>query len=584
MKKKIVSLLLSLLMLISLMPTVVLAAGSNISMTVTPSAHTLDTLRVGDTVTVTVVNNAMTVTSFVFNVKFDKDKFECKSIKGTGKNPDKYYLVDQYDDTVPSGTASTTAEANNSGTIGFGWAATSDANYKATTIVTITFEVKAVGSATFVLTEKSDGQDGFIGQVSTTPVTVSSAASNDLPVAIAKPATGGTPETTIDDTNYTGSITWTPEVTGGKFAANTEYTANVTLTAKGEYQFASNVKPIVAGADKVTVENVADDGKTLTFKAEFPETGDRTLKDIDIITKPELKLAVPKAAPNATATNERSLAVTGVYDDGSVGGPVAVNWEITTTPIPKGVSLVGSTLKVTNKAEAGKFTIKATSTEGGYTDIETVTITKEPAKETHIVATAPTDGTNITIPNVGTKTSGSCSYKFYDQYGAEMPGIGATWKVKLEPTTVTGVTLTTDGAIAVTNDATTCTATVYAEGSGVKSNEITFNIARAASVATSLTLNGSADSVTVPTVTEPGTTKCEYATYTATVKDQYGQEMPGETITWSITGNLGVTINNGQLIVTNKATDDDVTITAKSGALTATKNVTSTRIRQRSAS
>lgn len=120
----------------------------------------------------------------------------------------------------------------------------------------------------------------------------------------------------------------------------------------------------------------------------------------------------------------------------------------------------------------------------------------------------------------------------------------------------------------------TCTVKLYAESGALKSNEITFNIAREASVAKSLTIEGTADSVNVPTVTEPGTTRCEYATYTAKVKDQYGAEMTGETIEWSVTENPGVTINNGQLTVTNKADAGTVTITAKSGNLTATKPVT----------
>lgn len=300
-----------------------------------------------------------------------------------------------------------------------------------------------------------------------------------------------------------------------------------------------------------------------------------TLKGIDIITNPALTLAVPTAAPNAAATNERSLAVTGVYDDGS-GGPVAVTWEITTSPIPKGVSLDGSTLKVTNEAKAGTFGIKATYTDGSttYTDSETVTIKKDGPVATAIVATAPAT-TSITVPTGSTTTSGNCSYKVYDQYGAEMPGTTATWKMKLEPATVTGVTLIpANGSISVTSDATACKAILYAEIGEVKSNEITFNIARAASVATSLTIEGSADSVNVPTVTEPGTTECAYASYTAKVKDQYGEVMPGQTIAWSITDNPGVAINNGQLTVTNKATAGNVTITAKSGTLTATKTVT----------
>ena len=304
----------------------------------------------------------------------------------------------------------------------------------------------------------------------------------DLPVTITAPVKGGTPETTISGTNYTGTIAWEGNPT--TFAANTAYTAKVELTANTGYQFASDVNPTVTDAT-ISEKSVSADGKTLSFKATFPETDSKTLKGIDIITTPALTLAVPTAAPNATATNERSLAVTGVYDDGT-GGSVAVNWKITTDPIPTGVSLDGSTLKVTNEAGAGQVRIEASSTEGGYTDAEFVTITKADPAATHIVATAPTTGTNITIPNGGTNTSGNCSYKVYDQYGAAMTGISATWKMKLDPATVTGVTLTTDGAIAVTNAATTCTATVYAESGGVKSNEITFNIAREASVATTL--------------------------------------------------------------------------------------------------
>lgn len=402
----------------------------------------------------------------------------------------------------------------------------------------------------------------------TAPTTIT----GDLDVTIAKPKKGDAPETNISGTNYTGSITWTPAVTDGKFAASTEYTANVTLTAKDGYQFADGVNPSVAGATGVTGVEVKDSGKTLTFNAKFPKTDTRTLEHIDIITNPALELAVPTAAPNATATNERSLAVTGIYDDDSVG-PATVTWEITTTSIPKGVSLDGSTLKVTNKAETGTFTIKATSTEGGHTDIETVTITKDVSKETAIVATAPTTGTNITIPNGGTTTSGNCSYKVYDQYGAEMTGSHATWK--MDPETVAGVTfIPANGSISVNNTATTSTVKLYAESGGVKSNEITFNIARETSVAKSLTIEGSINSVNVPTVTEPGTTECAYAAYNATVKDQYGAEMPGQTIAWSVTDNPGVTINNGQLTVTNKATAGNVTITATSGTLTATKTVT----------
>lgn len=398
------------------------------------------------------------------------------------------------------------------------------------------------------------------------------AITGGLAVDITAPVKGKVPQSDIAaTTQYTGSITWDPTVTGGKFAADTAYTANVTLTAKDGYQFADGVNPSVAGADSVTGGEVKDSGKTLTFDAKFPKTDTKTLKDIDIEITSPLEVAVPKAAPNETATNERTFVALGVYDDNSTA-PVDVTWKITTDPIPKGVSLVGNTLKVTNEAETCTFTIKATFAEG-VTDIETVTITKDVSKETAIVATAPTTGTNITIPNGGTNTSGQCSYKVYDQYGAGMTGTTATWK--MDPETVTGVTFVpANGSFSVDNTATTSTVKLYAEIGALKSNEIIFNIARAASVPTSLTIEGSADSVTVPTVTEPGITKCEYASYTAKVKDQYGEVMDGQTFEWSVTENPGVTINNGQLTVTNKATAGDVTITVKSGTFTKTKTVT----------
>ena len=410
-------------------------------------------------------------------------------------------------------------------------------------------------------------------------ITLREKLTGELVVAITKPEKGDTPETNITGTNYTGSIDWTPAIAaGGKFAANTEYTANVTLTAKDGYQFAEGVTPSVAGADSVTGGEVKDSGSKLEFKATFPETGAATLKGIKIIDKIDghaLTVDVPHAAPNTTETNTLTLVATSVYD-AAPGGPVAATWEITNDPKLTGVSIDKDTGKLTVDNTAAGDDVHVKAEFNGETDRVTVTITKEPAKETHIVATAPAGGTNITIPNGGTNTSsGNCSYKVYDQYGAEMTGSHATWKMKLDPTTATGVHLIdANGSISVTSGATACKAILYAEIGALKSNEITFNIARAASVATSLEINVTPDSVNVPTVTEPGTTSSAYATYTATVKDQYGQEMPGQTIEWSVTDNPGVTINNGQLTVTNKADAGTVTITAKSGSLNANKDVT----------
>lgn len=541
-----------------------------------------NTAKVGDTikVTYTVPKKVEEIASVSAKIKFDSASVQLTSV-----------IFPTIGTIAPVGQ--TVDEANSASEIGVSWtdfnaAMIVDAN---TVLITAEFVIKstATGTLTFSVDEiafsKADGTEvdnSTIG-IDTNSATVSivSAITGDLDVTIAKPKKGDTPETTITGTNYTGSITWTPAVAaGGKFAANTEYTANVTLTATDGYQFAEGVKPIVTNATSVTDKNVAAGGKTLTFKAAFDKTGTATLTGIEIIKNIDgqpLTVAVPHAAPNTTKTNTLTLAAASVYDDGS-GGPVEVTWEFMTTPGPKGVSFDGNILKVTNEAEAGSFMIKATSTEGGHTDSATVNIIKDGPVATAIVATAPAGGTNITIPNGGTETSGNCIYKVYDQYGAEMAGSHATWK--MEPETVPGVTFVpANGSFSVNNAATTCTVTLYAEGSGVKSNKIIFNITRETSKVTSVHVYAPEYIMDVPKVTEPGTTSQATQQFDAAkVLDQYGQEMTGKTVTWNVaddTGNsvTGVSIdNNGLLTVTNKAPAITVYVTATCSGIVSNKS------------
>ena len=367
---------------------------------------------------------------------------------------------------------------------------------------------------------------------------------------------------------YTADVMWKADnmTVTGDAQADTVYTALITLTAKEGESFSSSLNNTTTpGGYSIKWLNSTE----LLLTKEFDRTQVKGTTGITI-DDTTLTVAVPTAEPGKEQKAELPLTAKVNYDD-DTDETVDASWSFV-DPKPEGVDIDKDTgkLTVTNKAADG--TVKVKAAYNGMTDTKTVTITKETLKPSAIVATAPTEGTNITIPNGGTNTSGNCSYKVYDQYGAAMTGIGATWK--MDPETVAGVTLTaSNGSISVNNTATKGTVKLYAESGGVKSNEITFNIARETSVAKSLTIEGSIDSVTVPTVTEPGTTNCAYTAYTATVKDQYGAEMTGQTIVWSVTENPGVTINNGQLTVTNKAAAGTVTITAKSGALTATKTV-----------
>ena len=363
--------------------------------------------------------------------------------------------------------------------------------------------------------------------------------------------------------------------TGNSSAANTidlSGTGTVTLTASGEQTNNAMItgKVTLVGSTKCekgrrngsSYDGVYDGSSKTVLQFVHEVAASTTLKGIDIITNPALTLAVPTAAPNATATNERSLAVTGVYDDGT-GGPVAVTWKITTDPIPKGVSLDGSTLKVSNEAEAGQVRIEASSTEGGYTDAEFVTITKDTPVESAIVLTAPSS-TTVAVPKSDTPNEIDLpTAAVYDQYGKPMTGtFSITYAI--DGGAPTGVTLDT-GAEKMKVKRTAQAGEVEVVGKlittagTVTSDPVTYTITRETSKVTHVLVSKLFHNMPVPKVTEPGGTSSKDEQFTAEVLDQYLQEMTGQTVTWRVTdtaGNpvTGVSIDNtGKLTVTNEA-------------------------------
>ena len=360
--------------------------------------------------------------------------------------------------------------------------------------------------------------------------------------------------------------------TGNSSAANTidlSGTGTVTLTASGEQTNNAMItgKVTLVGSTKCekgrrngsSYDGVYDGSSKTVLQFVHEVAASTTLKGIDIITNPPLTLAVPTAAPNATATNERSLAVTGVYDDGT-GGPVAVNWKITTDPIPTGVSLDGSTLKVTNEAEAGQVRIEASSTEGGYTDAEFVTITKDTPVESTIVLTAPSPAT-VAVPKSDTPNEIDLpTATVYDQYGKPMTGtFSITYAI--DGDTPTGVKLdSATGKLTVKRSAQAGEVKVIAKlGTTLTSDPVAYTITRETSKVTHVLVSKLFHNMPVPKVTEPGGTSSKDEQFTAEVLDQYLQEMTGQTVTWRVTDTTGnpvhgVSIDNtGKLTVTNEA-------------------------------
>lgn len=153
-----------------------------------------------------------------------------------------------------------------------------------------------------------------------------------------------------------------------------------------------------------------------------------------------------------------------------------------------------------------------------------------------------------------------------------------TWSYATEHT---GVSIN-DNIITVAADATegpctiTATASTAVFGDNVAA-AATFTVTRE-HIPTSITVSGGSNTIEVPgDGADPATT-----TFTATVKDQFGDTMTGQTVTWSVSPEVeGVSIVNGTLTVTSAAKEvitdtegETLTVTATCGEMSATAEVT----------
>ncbi len=586
--KKFMAIILTLAMVMSLCVVPASAAGSGVTITITPDKSRVDTATGDAVVTYTIKAKVNDPTLKVGSLTITLDPGAGLTLAEKMKKDDSVFFYQttskQYKYDEENGTGIFDVKFNYAPKTKTFVAAgtTQDRNLNSThgEIVLMTIMGKiakgTTGSVTLKTTQHSYGEpSGSTASVDcdVTPasVTIMKPPITSVSATVSQPVKGYPLDTSVNvygATAYTADVMWKNDgvTVTGNAQADTVYTALITLKAKEGEAFSSSLNNTTTSGG-YSIEWLNSTELLLTKKFDRTNLKETTGIAIDNTT---LTVAVPAAQPNMEQKAELPLTAKVSYDDGT-DETVDATWSIVTDPKPEGVNIeADGKLTVTNKAAGGTVEVKAAY--NGMIDKKTVTITKDTLKPSAIVATAPATGTSITVPTGSMNTSGNCGYTVYDQYGVAMTGSGVTWK--MEPATVAGVKLISTGGIAVESNAKTGTVELYATSGTLKSNKITFTIAREASVATSLTIEGSADSVTVPTVTEPGTTACAYASYTAIVKDQYGEEMNGQMIEWSVTSNPGVTINNGQLTVTNKATAGNVTITAKSGTLTATKTVT----------
>ena len=327
---------------------------------------TKSTVQTGDTFQVTFTQpKTLTVSSLSFAFTFDKGTFEITSF---GEIP--------YKDISPKPESS-----NNAGKVSFGY---TDSNLAATTeikngtkLVTVNFKVRdgaTSGPKAFTITEyvvkgnyneatysteDITPTDAEIGQKTLTVEVVSNITGN-LPVDITAPVKGKVPQSAIAAaTQYTGAITW--EGNPATFAANTEYTANVTLTANTGYQFADGVNPTVAGSDSVTDVTVKDSGNKLEFKATFPKTADKDPLTGTVSITGTPKIGQPLTADTSALPTDAGTLTYKWYRVGTTESLITGETAKTYTPTKK--DDVGKKIKVVVTAENYSGSQDATTTD-----------------------------------------------------------------------------------------------------------------------------------------------------------------------------------------------------------------------------
>ncbi len=147
------------LMLNSAGISVIAEGGTNFDFSLSKTA-----LKCGDTFSVNLISDEMTVSSIVCGILFDNDKLSCVSIVGSDpESPDEIGInkIEGKSNRTKACFITSVSEANESGSIGAVFVSENDVSYAASEVFTVTFLAKAAGEAEITLYENTDGADGY---------------------------------------------------------------------------------------------------------------------------------------------------------------------------------------------------------------------------------------------------------------------------------------------------------------------------------------------------------------------------------------------------------------------------------------
>ena len=398
------------------------------------------------------------------------------------------------------------------------------------------------------------------GATDTLPTTPVVAAGTG--VTFAKPAYSGTVDAPTVSKNTGGNVELIAQAISGE-TVEYGYSTSNDASAVSNWQTGTTFSGLTVGTTYYFFTRVTE---TAEHQAKA-STGTSVVPVAATLTSITISGDTTATVPTKDNTTTVNLTATGSYND-STSSPVtdSATWSIDSTY--DGVTVDKGVVTIQPSAAAGSVTIKAEC--GGQSNTHTITLSKATATLTKLTISG---NDSVSVPGEYTYTASG-----EDQYGESISTGSVTWNIK--GTAPTGVSIgSSNGKLSITNSAEAGSVTIKAT-SGAASDTKTVTITKAASVVDSVTISGGVSSLTVPTVDAIGGSKSENAStaFTAELKDQYGATISG-TVTWSVSGNPGVTISGtGLLSITNEATDSNVTVKAECGSKSATQTVSVTPI------
>ena len=451
MKKRLLSVFLTLMMLLTLVPTTALAAGAMTVDVEPPAGRTLSTLQEGDVVKVTVrLPQVASTQTLQFDLNFDDTYF---SYNGDGAAPD-----------IIAKLNIGKVDISGSNIVRIVATGLTPASFDAGTVaMQASFTVKAgvTGSTkTFGLSGLKIGDPSVTLPTGQVDVTITKAPITSVTASVDAPVKGqpldftgtvasGAPYSITKVEWYEGtndSGTKLPNPTTAK--AEQFYYAKITLKANSGETFDKKFKTGAANGD-YSVTRVSDTELLLT-KA-YPKTARAEVTKVQIASTPP-SLNVPEALgidKPGTAKVTNTYSVTVFMDGSPVVNPSGVVWSISDL---EGVTVDPATGNMTISSNCPGGPIELTATYGGKSDTAKLNVWRaDPAAKWLKIVDPATGGepqTTIMRP-VGTELTDRIQVEYkakvYDQFSQPVNITDINWTMNPSPNNIGTTDLVDEG-------------------------------------------------------------------------------------------------------------------------------------------